>query len=241
MPWTTGEGLTDVHRERLVTAGLAPEVLVGIDLREVTGPLPAWWQENGNHLYLREGFALDPRLVELLTTYPFSDALIVLATDISSMQALLVGGDGATVFIGRDTSMVYGEVYCGGGSSVVLTGKLVATSRAQIDARNGGTIVAAHDQLWAANVYVATDDMHRLEDAETGHRINPYGAHIRLGEHVWLGRDVILTGHVEIGDGAVVGMRSLVRNQKVEPATAVAGTPARLIREGVRWDGEDTP
>lgn len=241
MPWTTGEGLTDVHRERLLAAGLAPEVLVGLDLREVTGPLPEWWQEYGNALYVRDGVPLDQRLVDLLLTYPFSNALIVLADDVTSMQALLVGGDGATIYIGERTSMVYGEVYCGAGSAVVLTGGFVATSRAQIDARNGGSVIAGRDQLWAANVYVATDDMHRLEDAETGRRINPYGAHIRLGEHVWLGRDVILTGHVEIGDGAVVGMRSLVRNQKVEPATAVAGTPARLIREGVRWDGEDTP
>jgi acetyltransferase-like isoleucine patch superfamily enzyme len=52
---------------------------------------------------------------------------------------------------------------------------------------------------------------------------------------------VILSGHVEVGDGAVVGMRSLVRNQKVPARTAVAGTPARVIREGVTWSGEDTP
>jgi acetyltransferase-like isoleucine patch superfamily enzyme len=83
--------------------------------------------------------------------------------------------------------------------------------------------------------------MHRLEDVETGERINPYGATIRLGRHVWLGREAIVTGHVEIGEGAVVGSRSMVRGQKVPPHTAVAGTPARVIREGVTWRGEDTP
>lgn len=241
MSWTTGEPLTDVHRERLIAAGLEPEVLAGLELSEITGPLPEWWHEGGNALYLRDGFPLDPRLIELLGFYPFSDALIVVATDITSMQALLVGGDSPTIFIGPDTSMVWGEIYCGGGSAVILSGGLVATSRAQIDARNGGSIVAARDQLWAANVYVATDDMHRLEDGETGQRINPYGAHIRFGEHVWLGRDAIVTGHAEIGDGAVVGMRSMVRNQKVEPRTAVAGVPARTIRENVAWSGDDTP
>lgn len=241
MSWTRGERLTDAHRERLIAAGLAPEVLVGLELSEITGPLPEWWHESGNALYLRDGYPLDVRLIDLLGFYPFSDALIVVATDITSMQALLVGGDSPTIFIGPDTSLVWGEIYCGGGSSVVLSGGLVATSRAQIDARNGGSIFAAPDQLWAANVYVATDDMHRLEDASTGQRINPYGAHIRFGEHVWLGRDAIVTGHAEIGDGAVVGMRSMVRNQKVEPSTAVAGVPARLIRENVVWSGEDTP
>ena len=56
---------------------------------------------------------------------------------------------------------------------------------------------------------------------------------------MWLGREAIVTGHVEIGDCAVVGLRSLVRGQKVPANTAVAGTPARVIREGITWDGED--
>ncbi|MEP9384124.1 hypothetical protein [Nocardioides sp. KR10-350] len=241
MPWTRGAPLTARHRDRLVTAGLDPDALEGLAYREVTGPLPDWWHQGGNALYLRDGFDLPERLVELLCTYPFGDALLVVGTGLESLTCLLVGGDGATIYVGPDSALAAGEIYCGAGSAVVLAGGVVATARAVVDARNGGSVVAEHDQLWAANVYVATDDMHRLEDAATGQRINPYGAHIRLGRHVWLGRDAIVTGHVEIGDGAVVGMRSLVRGQKVAPGTAVAGTPARVIREGVVWRGDDTP
>ncbi|MEX0428135.1 hypothetical protein AB3X52_10940 [Nocardioides sp. DS6] len=241
MPWTRGDALTDAHRSRLVTAGLDPQALAGLSYRAVTGPLPQWWHEGGNALYLRDGFDLPARLVELMVTYPFRDALVVVGTDLEALTCLLLGGDGATVYVGRDSHLSAGEIYCGGGSAVILTSGVVGTSRAQVDARNGGSVVADHDQLWAAGVYIATDDMHRLEDAATGQRINPYGAHIRLRSHVWLGRDAVVTGHVEIGEGAVVGMRSLVRGQKVPPGTAVAGTPARIIREGVVWRGEDTP
>jgi hypothetical protein len=94
---------------------------------------------------------------------------------------------------------------------------------------------------WAANVYLATDDMHRLRDRDTGERINPFGADIRLGRHVWLGRDAVVTGHAEIGEGAVVGMRSLVRGQKVPAFTVAAGSPARIVREGVTWSHDDVP
>jgi acetyltransferase-like isoleucine patch superfamily enzyme len=241
MPWTRGEPLTVAHRSRLVNSGVLPEVLDDLTLRKVTGPLPEWWHEYGNALYLRDGMTVPSALIEVMATYPFRDVLIVLGTGMEWFSSLLVGGDGATVFIGPNTYMTAADLYCGGDSTIVLNEGVVATRGAVVDARNGGSIVCQPDQLWAAYVYIVTDDMHRLEDVETGARINSYGAHVRFGRHVWLGRDVIISGHVEIGDGAVVGMRSMVRGQKVPPQTAVAGVPARVIREGVTWRGEDTP
>ncbi|MFI2707870.1 acyltransferase, partial [Nocardioides sp. CER28] len=218
------------------------EALDALDLRAVSGgPLPEWWEDYGNALYARPGFAIPEKLLETMVYYPFSGALIVLGTDISAVSSFLLGGDDATVFIGPDSFMSCAELYCGPASSIVLVGGVVATSRAVVDARNGGSVFAERDQLWAADVYIATDDMHRLEDLETGERLNPYGAHIRLGSHVWLCRDAVVAGHAEIGDGCVVGLRSVVRGQKVPPHTAVAGTPARVIREGITWRGEDTP
>ncbi len=101
--------------------------------------------------------------------------------------------------------------------------------------------MAEYDQLWATNAYIATDDMHRLEDLATGARINPFGARIRLGRHVWVGRDATVTGHVDIGEGSVVGMQSMVRGQKIPPNTAVGGVPARVLREGITWSKDDAP
>jgi len=240
-PWTLGEPLTAAHRARLTGWGADADVLAGLDLRAVTAPVPSWWVEQGNALYLTPDAVLAPALVDKLAYYPFADALLVVASDLTNVVSLLLGGDESTVFVGPRTELTAGEVYCGARSAVILDGQVVGTRCPVLDARNGGAIVAGWDQLWAANVYVATDDMHRLESVETGERINPYGATIRLGRHVWLGRDAILTGHVEIGDGAVVGARSMVRGQKVPARTAVGGTPARVIREGVTWRNDDTP
>lgn len=244
MPWTRGEPLTEPHRARLLSAGVPRDVLDGLALAQVTceaGWWPTWWEDNGNALYLREGVNLPPRLIETMTTYPFSGALLVVGTGLDHLGSWLLGGDDATVFVGPDTALMAGEIYCGGRSTIVLAGKVVGTNRPVVDARNGGSVVAEWDQLWAANTYVATDDMHRLEDLATGERLNAYGAHIRLGRHVWLGRDAVVTGNVEIGEGCVVGARSLVRGQKIGANTAVAGTPARVIREGITWQGEDRP
>lgn len=203
--------------------------------------LPSWWHDLGNALYLADGAKLPDRVLDHLGLIGFRDALVVVGSDLSTLSSLLVGGDGATVFIGAGCELTAGDLYCGGASSIVLSGPLVATRQAVVDARNGGTIVVAPDQLWAADVYVATDDMHRLEDRRTGARLNPYGAHIRLGRHVWLCKDAVVTGHVDIADGAVVGLRAVVRGQKIPAHTVVAGAPARVVREDVHWTYEDRP
>lgn len=233
--------MTPAHRERLLVAGVAADVLDAVAVHEVTHGWPEWWSAYGNALYLADGLTLNRPVFDTMVIYPFREALIVIATGTEALSSLLLGGDGATVWVGPRCWLGYGELYCGARSTIVLTSDVVATRTPTVDARNGGSIVAEADQLWAANVYLATDDMHRLEDVATGVRINPYGAHIRLGRHVWVGRDATITGHVDIGHDAVVGAKSMVRGQKVAPHTAVAGTPARVIREGVTWRGEDTP
>ena len=241
MPARPESSLTVEHRDRLVALGAEPAVLDRLVLSEVTDGLPPWWRPGRNALYLADGVELNRPLIDTMALYPFQDVLLVIATDTRWMRSLLLGGDEATVLIGPESELTAGEIYCGAGSAVVLNGGVVATRCAIVDARNGGSVVAAYDQLWAADVYIATDDMHRLEDLASGQRINAYGGHIRLGGHVWLCRDAVVTGDVEIGEHTVVGLRSLVRNAKVGDHVVVAGTPARVVREGVTWTGDDLP
>ncbi len=235
--------LTEAHRARLIAAGADSDVLASLTLTAVSAdPLDGRWTTGGNALYVADG--IEPPRAELLNRLVAEQpthALVVLASQTQNLISLTVRGSDATVFIGPDSEFTAGSLYCGGDSSIVFNGAVAATWNAVVDARNGGSIIAEHDQLWAANVYVATDDMHRLADLATGARLNPFGAHIRLGRHVWLGRDASVTGHVDVGDGSVVGMQSMVRGQKVPPNTAVGGVPARVLREGITWTKDDLP
>jgi acetyltransferase-like isoleucine patch superfamily enzyme len=54
-------------------------------------------------------------------------------------------------------------------------------------------------------------------------------APVRIGNNVYIGFDVMVMPGVTIGDGAVVGSRSVVRDD-VEPHTVVVGNPARVVR-----------
>ncbi len=56
-----------------------------------------------------------------------------------------------------------------------------------------------------------------------------------IGNDVWIGQNATIMPGVKIGDGAIVGMNSVVASN-VEPYTIVAGNPARKIRQ--RFDNE---
>jgi acetyltransferase-like isoleucine patch superfamily enzyme len=55
------------------------------------------------------------------------------------------------------------------------------------------------------------------------------GRPVRIGRNVWIGFDACVLPGVTIGEGAVVGARSVVM-EDVPPCTVVAGNPARVIR-----------
>jgi acetyltransferase-like isoleucine patch superfamily enzyme len=61
----------------------------------------------------------------------------------------------------------------------------------------------------------------------SGHPMNK--GDVVIGNDVWIGTEAMIMSGVTIGDGAVVGARSLV-SRDVEPYSIVAGNPARLVR-----------
>ena len=56
-----------------------------------------------------------------------------------------------------------------------------------------------------------------------------------VGNDVWIGENATILPGVNIGDGAIIGMNSVV-TKDVEPYTIVGGNPARVIRK--RFDNE---
>ena len=58
---------------------------------------------------------------------------------------------------------------------------------------------------------------------------------IAIGDHVWIGFDAVVLPGVTIGEGAVVGAKSVV-TKDVPAYTVVAGNPARSVRTIAKGD-----
>ena len=70
-------------------------------------------------------------------------------------------------------------------------------------------------------------------DYEYGDKI-PYGSHYKpknviIDDFVWLGSNVIISGNVHIGEGAIVAVGSVVVKD-VPPYAIVGGNPAKVIK-----------
>lgn len=70
-------------------------------------------------------------------------------------------------------------------------------------------------------------------DYAAGDKI-PYGSkhtarNVVIDDFVWLGSDVIISGNVHIGEGAIVAIGSVVVKD-VPPCAIVGGNPAKIIK-----------
>jgi acetyltransferase-like isoleucine patch superfamily enzyme len=61
---------------------------------------------------------------------------------------------------------------------------------------------------------------------------------VRIGSNVWIGFDSVILPGVSIGEGSIVGCRSVVADD-VPPYTIVGGNPARIIKRLDRTEAHD--
>lgn len=102
-------------------------------------------------------------------------------------------------------------------------------------------IEIGNDVLISYQCIISDSDNHSLSRKERAHDLEKWrtGTHdwstaakapIRIGNGAWLGARSIITKGVTIGEGAIVGMGSVVVND-VPAYTIVVGNPARAVRE----------
>lgn len=98
----------------------------------------------------------------------------------------------------------------------------------------GSKIYIGSDCMFAYDIEVRTGDSHSALDANSLQRINP-AEDVFIGNHVWVAAHCILLKGVHIAENSIIGTGAVVTGKFTQKGVALAGSPARVIKEGITW------
>jgi acetyltransferase-like isoleucine patch superfamily enzyme len=105
-----------------------------------------------------------------------------------------------------------------------------------IVAQEGSAVTVGADCMFAYGCDLRSSDGHSVLDAGTRARLNP-PSDLFVEDHVWIGIQCQVLKGVRIGRDSIVAAHSVV-TKSIPAGVIAAGSPARVIREGVTWDRE---
>ena len=97
-----------------------------------------------------------------------------------------------------------------------------------------GKVEIGSDCMFSWDVHIRNDDGHHIFDMVTGERLNRCG-NLIIGNHCWIGEGCLLLKNINIGDGCVIGGKSVV-TKSIPCNTIAAGNPAKIVKRGVNWE-----
>lgn len=164
----------------------------------------------GNVMYCESGVRLRGRVV-----FNGSNGLVALRESRHPYDIAVTVNNNCTFCSGRDN-------YFNGRLNVVVSEETM--------------VFLGDDCLLSFGIWMRTADPHLVYDAKTKRRINP-SRDIVVGDHVWIGQSAMVLKGSVIGSGAILGAMAVCAGKRVGSNESWAGNPARLVREGVFWDG----
>lgn len=127
-----------------------------------------------------------------------------------------------------------GQVIVGDKCRVNIGNKTTVTKNCFINTAEETDVIIGDDCMIASDTIFRTHDSHPIFDVVTQTRIN-IAQSIIIGNHVWLGDQVIVLGGARIEDGSIIGIRGLVTGIITNNSIA-AGIPARVIKKDIAWE-----
>lgn len=98
-----------------------------------------------------------------------------------------------------------------------------------------GRIEIGENCLFSSKILIRSSDGHSVLDQQTGKVINETAGLIKIGNHVWIGTEVMLLKNSMVSDNSIIAARSVVTKKFTEQNVMLAGIPAKIVKQGVNW------
>lgn len=126
-------------------------------------------------------------------------------------------------------------------SSILINDNCTFETNLHLHANSGKKIIIGRDCMFSHDINIMSGDGHTIFDVCTGRNINSdyanqptYRNCIVIGEHTWIGWGAFLLSGTNIGNGSIVGAKSVVKGQYPNNCS-IAGNPAKIVRENIAW------
>lgn len=144
----------------------------------------------------------------------------------SSMNSVVIG-DRANI-----TASIIQKVHDGNSLSI---GEGVSIGGANIINGEGTSISIGKESMLAWGIEIRSTDSHGIFDLRSGARINE-ARNIVIGNRVWIAAKASILKGSTIPDGCVVAFGAITSKAFDTSDSIIAGVPAKVVREGVRWE-----
>lgn len=126
-------------------------------------------------------------------------------------------------------------------SSILINEECTFETDLELHANSGKKIVIGRDCMFSHDVDLWAGDGHSIFDVTTGENVNsvyenqpPYRNAIIIGEHVWVSKGAFIMHGTNIGNGSIVGAKSVVKGQFSNNCT-ISGNPAHVVKQNTAW------
>lgn len=141
---------------------------------------------------------------------------------------------GGVIRIGSKSILKNCQIRTGLDCVVTIGARLWMTSTGNFSAGERTSLTIGDDCMFAGGIDIRTDDAHAIYDRLTKVRLN-MSRSIVIGDHVWLAPSVGVFSGATIGEGSVIGSKSIVKKD-IPPNCLAVGAPARVVKKNIVWN-----